>query len=263
MKRVFTFALLIGCILVFTGCANQVVNEPQVTPTPEVTPDPTPTPTPLPQIAVSQFPEGEFKLGELYPEKITKIVLETMNDNGQYTIVVEDEQKISDFLMAIQDVEVTDSYDPLFLEGFYDLCLSIYDGERTIMKIEEDSDYLELIVENVKYRKKYAIKDEKTRKETAMLSLLDIMFENHELVFNNGMYDIDFVPLYVEGDGYVITGETGIYAWPVFNFETIDFTGYTLSINDEVITEFPKETGEYLLVVDNGVGKYQIKIYVD
>ena len=53
MKRVFTAALLIGCISFFSGCTGQTENELQATPTPEVSADTTPVPTadPTPQPA--------------------------------------------------------------------------------------------------------------------------------------------------------------------------------------------------------------------
>jgi hypothetical protein len=47
-----------------------------------------------------------------------------------------------------------------------------------------------------------------------------------------------------------------------YGLETLDFSGYVFSIDGEVITELPAESGEYILVVDNGIGLYQIKFFV-
>ncbi len=260
----FIFALIMGLIFM-SACATPLPDEPQTTPTPtpDSTPIPTPTPTPLPEIAVSELPESEFSLHELYPEKVTKIQLEVSYGYDQVLITVEDEQKISEFLDAIGHVELTATYEPLFLEGEYDVRLSLYEKENELISFDEDSSYVEFIVENAKYKKAYAVKDEKARRNTVLFKTVNSMFDNYILTLNNGMYDIDFVPLHVQSDGYVLTSELGQYSWPVFNFETIDFSEYTLSIDNQVITELPEEPGEYILVVDNGAGKYQIKIYVD
>ena len=96
------------------------------------------------------------------------------------------------------------------------------------------------------------------------MDVVESMFSDYVLTLNNGKYDIDFVPLHVENDGYVLTSELGLYAMPVeYGLETLDFSGYVFSIDGEVITELPAESGEYILVVDNGQGKYQLKILVE
>ena len=263
-KNLFVFVLVLGMILM-SACAVQLTDEPAPTPevTTESTPIPTPTPTPLPEIAVTELPEGDFQICDVYPEEVTKIQLEVLSGYDKVLITVEDEQKISELLNTIGDVELTDTYEPLFMEGEHDVRLSLYLDETELISFDEDSSYVEFIVENAKYKKGYAVKDEKTRKSTVMMNVVESMFSDYVLTLNNGLYDIDFVPLYVQKEGYVLTSELGLYAWPVFNFETIDFSGYTLSIHDEVITEFPEDPGEYILVVDNGEGKYQIKIYVE
>ena len=271
-KRLFSFALVLGLILM-SACAGQVKNEPtsEVSPTPTPspvstpTPSPvsTPTPTPLPEIAVAELPEADFLLYELYPEEVTKIELEVLNGYDKVFITVEDEQIISEFMNAIGDAEITVTYEPLFLECEHNVRLSLYLGDSELISFDEDASYGEFIVKNVKHKKTYAVKDEKIRKSTVMMNVVESMFSDYVLTLNNGKYDIDFVPLHVENDGYVLTSELGLYAWPVFNFETIDFSGYTLSIGDEIITEFPEESGEYILVVTNDAGEYQIKIYVE
>lgn len=267
-KRLFAVVVVLGIILT-SACGVQVNDESPFggTPTPETTPDPTPaptpTPTPLPEIAVTELPEGDFVLHELYPEKVTKIQLEVLCGYDTVLITVEDEQKISEFLNSIAGTEITDTYEPLFLEFEHDVRLSLYEGERELISFDEDSSYGEFEVENVKYKKSYAVKDEKTRKSTVMLNAVKTMFSDFLLTINNGKFDIAFVPLYVEKEGYILTSTLGPYAWPVFNFEMIDFSGYILSIDDQVITELPQEAGEYILVVDNGEGKYQVKIYIE
>lgn len=265
-NKLFMLALVLGLIFM-SACATQLPDEPQVTSTPETTPvstpAPTPTPPPLPEIAVTELPEGDFLLQELYPEKVTKIQLEVLSGYDQVFITVEDEQIISDFLNAIGDSEITAAYEPLFMECEHNVRLSFYEGETKLISFDEDSAYGEFIVENTKHKKAYAVKDEKTRKNTVMFDIVESMFDNYVLPLNNGYYDIDFVPLYVQAEGYTLTSELGPYAWPVFNFETIDFSEYTLSIDNQVITELPEEAGEYTLVVENSEGKYQIKILVE
>ena len=59
MKRVFTAALLIGCISFFSGCAGQTENELQATPTPEVSTDTTPVPTAVPTPQPDRRPDPE------------------------------------------------------------------------------------------------------------------------------------------------------------------------------------------------------------
>ena len=83
-------------------------------------------------------------------------------------------------------------------------------NESELISFDEDASYGEFIIENVKYKKAYAVKDEKIRKSTVMMDVVESMFSDYVLTLNNGEDDIDFVPLHVEKDGYIANRRVNI-----------------------------------------------------
>lgn len=256
MYKLFLVLMTLSA-LVISGCEKNHANEELPTPTP------TPTPTPVVQAPLFDFPSGTILMSDLFPESISKIELECSDMSGKYMVSIEEKDNVSEFLNNIGELELTDDFEPIFGAGGQSVKLSIYSDEQSVITIEESSAYGTMDVEYDGLKKSYALVDEVLREETVFLPILDEALEGYRLLLNNGKYDIEFIPLLVEGDGYLMKGEVGTYSWPVFNFETIDFSGYKLLIDDEEIESLPKEPGEYVLVVETDQGLYQLKISVD
>ena len=271
------FVLLVSVLFACEGQQSDFVSEPTPTPTPVSTPTPSPvsTPTPTPSSEtvsedkdieynyIIDFPEGEAEIGDLYPENVSKLEVYYSDICGNFLVTIEDEEKIQKFLSSIADVEIVDEFEPIFGCGGHYIAARLYMNDELVITMEEGTSYLTFDVTHYDRTKSYATKNLELREDTAILQALDVAIKENRLGLKNADSVIYFLPLLVEGDGFSISGETTLYAWPVFQFETIDFSDYTISIDGEIITELPTEIGEYTLIVDNGVGLYQLKFFVD
>lgn len=255
---------LLICIL-FTGChkinrSEQIGNasdsQTQIHQAPVIT-------TPEPTIEEFIFPKDDVLLSVLFPDQISKLEFQFEEMSGKYVVSIDDDDKIQQIINQLSKIEITDDYEPIFGAGGKNVSLSIYENDEISLIIKENSSYVTLDVQAGNQKKSYAFKDENLRNELVFEKMLDSLLEGYRFVLNNGMLDIEFIPLFIEGDDYVIQGEPGLYSWPSFNFDSIDFSQYILSIDGEIITELPKESGKFTLVIDNGVGLYQLNILVD
>lgn len=259
------YFLLILLFLSLSACSVENVQNNNDAPTP--TPDATVTDNPT----IFEFPSGTVILKELLPNEVDKIEIEHTDMSGSYVISIESEEKIQTIINLLSDVEISDEYEPIFgvnSEGFE---IRLFDEEENIFTFDEGTEYFTLDVSYNHGKKKsyaYTNLNEEERTNGIFSMIIDACIPDYHFYINNGRsgdesYDVEFIPLLIEGDGYTITGETALYAWPPYNIENIDFTAYTFTINDEVITSYPEETGEYILIVDNGNGLYQLKIFVE
>ena len=262
--RMTKVLLSLSLIFVILGCSRQQDEEEENSSfsSDQIVQTNEPTATPETKPILIDFPSGSAMISDLFPDNITKIELECSSMSGKYIVSIENEAMKHQILDGIGSTEIVDDYEPIFGAGGKNVKLSIYDGETMVISLEEDSSYVTLAVEHGGKKKDYAVADESLREETVIISVFDAYVRPHNLALNNGKYDIEFIPLLVECDGYTISGEVGTYAWPAYQFETIDFADYVISIDGEVITELPTESGEYILVVDNGIGLYQLKFFV-
>ena len=278
----FVMFILLACMLF--ACKSQQRNfgsdsmptltpssSPVSTPTPSPVSIPTPTPSSetvnegkdVEYCYIIDFPDGEAQIGDLYPEIVSKLEVHYSDMSGEYLVTIEDEEKIQKFLSLIADIEIVNEFDPIFGAGGHNISARLYAGNELVITLTEDSSYMTFDVVHYDRSKSYAIKDLELREDTVMLQALNDVIAEHQLGLKNEDSIIYFIPLLVEGDGFSISGETSLYAMPAeYGLETIDFSDYILSIDGEVITELPTESGEYILVVDNGIGLYQIKFFV-
>lgn len=259
--------LLLAILLLCSMTACSVENVPND----NDTPTPTPDTTEIENQPDFELPVGTVSLKELFSNEVRKIEIEHTDMSGNYVISIESEEKIQMIINSLSDIEISDEYEPIFgvnSEGFE---MRLFDEEENVLTLNEGTEYFTLDISyNQGKKKSYAYTNASDEERSAGMfsSIINSCIPDYHFYVNNSRsgdesYDVEFIPLLIEGDGYTITGETALYAWPPYNIENIDFTAYTFTINDEVITSFPKEAGEYILVVDNGNGLYQLKIFVE
>lgn len=259
------YSLTVLLLLSLSACSVENVpnNDDVPTPTPDISETEKPT--------VFEFPSGTVVLKELLPNEVDRIEIKHTDMSGDYVISIENEEKIQTIINLLSNVEISDEYEPIFgvnSEGFE---IRLFDEEENVFTFDEGTEYFTLDVSYNNGKKKsyaYTNLNEEERTNGILSTIIDACIPDYHFYVNNGRsgdesYDVEFIPLLIEGDGYTITGETASYAWPAYNIENIDFTAYTFTINDEVITSYPEEAGEYILIVDNGSGLYQLKIFVE
>ena len=214
--------------------------------------------------AIGKLPDGDFLIEDLYPDNVSKIKVQYSSGwYGSYVISIENPNIIDELLDEIGKNEITDSFEPIFMFGDYDLSLSIYENEVETVILKENSEYMTFDVTNVKYKKTYSVKDEELRKNRVIMSALNCILQDHQLKVNGEANTLSVLPLYVEGEGYEIVGEDVSYIWQIKHLMEFDFSQCSLLINDEKVTEFPDESGEYYVIVSNDKGTYHLRYVVE
>lgn len=209
------------------------------------------------------LPEGDWTVGEIIDGKITSIQYTEYSMLGRVDVTISNNDSINEMLEVWNPVKISTEFELQHGSGgeIVDITFTYDNGE--IIKITENSNSQEITITSQDNEMIYAVVDLEQREHTIFSSAFISMIGESKLYLNNGIFDVELIPFFVKKDDFVISGKVEMYAYPYSSIEGIDFSDYIIYCNDKKVEKLINEPGEYVLIVENDVGKYQLKYFVE
>ena len=252
LKRVLWILLLI----LLTGCEKPAEIQPSISAEPRITPMPSITDkTPY------AFPKGNIIFKDLIPNNVVALTLQ-QSDIGSHVFVTLNKQAAKQFIELIQNHKMSTDYEIVHGAG----------GFSTIMMITNDENeqyfYKEVTGDctiEMKVNGDSILYGYLPSQDPIIGSAMHQYFDGVLVTFKNNSGVFSLVPLLIENENYTITGEQ-YDGWIPSSNSIKDYNfiseGLTAYENGQAIERFPNEVGEHYIILENEIGKYQLKYYV-
>ena len=252
LKRVLWILLLI----LLTGCEKPVEIQPSISAKPSITPMPT-----ISDKTPYDFPKGDIIFKDIIPNTVVALTLQ-QSDIGSHVFVTLNKQAAKQFLELIQNHKMSTDYEIVHGTGGYSIIMTITNDEN------EQYFYKEVTVEctiEMKVNDDSILYGYPTSQNPIIESAMNQYFDGVLVTFKTDSGVFSLVPLLIENENYTITGEYYDGWLPPYNsIKDYDFIsdGFTAYENGQEIECFPKEVGEHYIILQNEIGKYQLKYFV-
>ena len=252
LKRI----LWILCLILLTGCEKPAEIQPSISAEPRITPMPSITDkTPY------AFPKGNIIFKDLIPNNVVALTLQ-QSDIGSHVFVTLNKQAAKQFIELIQNQKMSTDYEIVHGTGGYSIIMTITNDEN------EQYFYKEVTVEctiEMKVNDDSIFYGYPTSQNPIIEFAMNQYFDGVLVTFKTDSGVFSLVPLLIENENYTITGEYYDGWIPPYNsIKDYDFIsdGFTAYENGQEIERFPKEVGEHYIILENEIGKYQLKYFV-